>query len=38
MKKHCPVCGSTKTHENHKYFVCDNCGFINKKQLEKNDK
>jgi len=34
MKKKCPTCQSTKTHENRKYFTCDNCGFVNKKKKD----
>lgn len=30
-KKKCPKCNSTRTHENSKYFTCDNCPFIHKK-------
>ena len=34
MRKPCPVCNSRKTRENRKYFVCENCGYILKKQLD----
>ncbi len=37
MRKPCPVCNSRKTRENRKYFVCENCGYILKKQLEDED-
>lgn len=29
--KKCPICNSTKTHENEKGFVCNACGYLNKK-------
>lgn len=28
----CPACNSNKTHENEKYFTCDKCGYLNKKE------
>ncbi len=36
-KRKCPTCGSQKTSENSKYFVCSNCGFLNKKEKEKQN-
>ncbi|MEK6882855.1 MAG: hypothetical protein AABY22_24745 [Nanoarchaeota archaeon] len=30
-RKRCPVCQSVKTHENSKYFTCENCNYILKK-------
>lgn len=37
MKKKCPVCNSTKTNENKRYFTCDYCGYIHKKPLSDNN-
>lgn len=37
MKKKCPACGSTKTHENEKYFTCGKCSYILDKR-KKNGK
>jgi len=34
MKKKCPACGSTRTHENERYFTCDKCGYV----LDKKEK
>ena len=31
MKKKCPICKSQRTSENKNYFVCNKCGYINKK-------
>lgn len=30
-RKKCPICQSTQTHENGKYFTCSKCGYILKK-------
>ena len=34
-RRNCPICKSRRTHENIRYFVCDRCGYLNKKEITK---